>query len=125
MAVAGLVPAGNSPLLAAVTWFEQVLTGQIATAAAIVAIALVGFRMLSGDLSIRDGVRVVVGCFILFGAPLIARSFVASIRSDELAAAPPAKIQFPAPPPSSPPPTPPGPSSRSGNPFDPNSAGPQ
>lgn len=125
MAPTGLDPAGSSPLLAAVTWIGQVLTGHVATAAAVIAIAFVGFRLLSGDLSIRDGARVVVGCFILFGAPLIAKSFVAAIQGNEIVTAPTGETQNLMPPPSSPLQAPEVPPAQNGNPFDPNPARPQ
>jgi type IV secretion system protein VirB2 len=49
----------------------------MATAAAVVAIAVVGFMMLSGRMNWRYGATVIVGCFVLFGAATI----VAGIQS--------------------------------------------
>ena len=42
---------------------------------AIVAIALVGFLMLSGRMRYTRSLRVFVGCFVLFGASAIAALF--------------------------------------------------
>jgi type IV secretory pathway VirB2 component (pilin) len=70
-------PAGSSALVAAVNWLQGTLLGTVATTVAIVAIASVGFMMLSGRVNVRRGATVIVGCFILFGAPSIA----AGIRS--------------------------------------------
>ncbi|MEY2943436.1 MAG: hypothetical protein RLY97_1450 [Pseudomonadota bacterium] len=73
-------PSAETALPAAVSWVEQLLLGQLGTIIAIVAVAFVGMSMLSGRMALRDGVRVVLGCFILFGAPLIAHGFIDMVR---------------------------------------------
>jgi type IV secretory pathway VirB2 component (pilin) len=70
-------PAGSSPLIAAMQWLEGTLLGNLATTAAVIAVAAVGFMMLTGRIEWRRGLTVVVGCFIIFGAV----SIVAGIRS--------------------------------------------
>lgn len=70
-------PAGSGPLTAAVRWLEGTLLGTIATVAAVIAVATVGFMMLTGRMNWRYGATVVLGCFILFGAA----SIVAGIHS--------------------------------------------
>jgi type IV secretion system protein VirB2 len=70
-------PAGSSPLIAALDWVQGTLLGNLATTAAVIAVAAVGFLMLTGRLDWRRGLTVVVGCFIIFGAV----SIVAGIRS--------------------------------------------
>jgi type IV secretory pathway VirB2 component (pilin) len=70
-------PAGSSPLVAALDWIQGTLQGHVATSAAVIAIAAVGFMMLTGRLEWRRGVVVVIGCFVIFGAAAI----VAGIRS--------------------------------------------
>ena len=70
-------PAGSSPLVAALTWVQGTLLGNLATTAAVIAVAAVGFLMLTGRLDWRRGLTVVIGCFIIFGAV----SIVAGIRS--------------------------------------------
>ncbi|MCA6286622.1 TrbC/VirB2 family protein [Phenylobacterium sp.] len=70
-------PAGSSPLIAALSWVQNTLLGTVATSAAVIAIAIVGFLMLSGRMDWRRGVIVIVGAFIIFGAV----SIVAGIRS--------------------------------------------
>lgn len=57
----------------AIDWLASLFTGTIATVAATLAIAGVGLAMLQGRLVFRSGLRVVCGCFVLFGAPYIAR----------------------------------------------------
>jgi type IV secretion system protein VirB2 len=70
-------PAGSSPLIAALDWVQGTLLGNLATTAAVIAVAAVGFLMLTGRLDWRRGLTVVIGCFIIFGAV----SIVAGIRS--------------------------------------------
>jgi len=70
-------PAGSSPLLAALNWVQGTLLGNVATSAAVIAIAVVGFLMLTGRIEWKRGLVVVVGAFIIFGAV----SIVAGIRS--------------------------------------------
>ena len=70
-------PAGSGVLVAAVRWLEGTLLGTIATVVAIIAVASVGFLMLTGRINWRYGATVILGCFILFGAA----SIVAGIQS--------------------------------------------
>lgn len=65
-------PSGASSLVAALAWVQGTLLGTIATLIAVIAIASIGFAMLSGRVDMRHGVRMVLGCFILFGASTIA-----------------------------------------------------
>lgn len=64
-------PQGSGPILAAVEWLQGTLLGNVATTVAVIAVALVGFMMLTGRINWRYGVSVIVGCFILFGAAAI------------------------------------------------------
>jgi type IV secretion system protein VirB2 len=73
----GTDPQGSGPILAAVEWLQGTLLGNVATAVAVIAVALVGFMMLTGRMNWRYGVTVIVGCFILFGAA----SIVSGIQS--------------------------------------------
>jgi type IV secretion system protein VirB2 len=70
-------PAGSGVLVSAVNWLQGTLLGTIATAVAVIAVAAVGFMMLTGRINWRYGVTVILGCFILFGAS----SIVAGIHS--------------------------------------------
>jgi len=70
-------PAGSGVLVSAVNWLQGTLLGTIATVVAVIAVAAVGFMMLTGRINWRYGVTVVLGCFILFGAA----SIVAGIHS--------------------------------------------
>ena len=64
-------PQGSGPILAAVNWVRGTMEGGIATAVAVMAVAFVGFMMLTGRMNWRHGITVVIGCFILFGAATI------------------------------------------------------
>ena len=70
-------PAGSGPIVAALAWMQGTLLGTVATAVAVMAVATVGFMMLTGRMNWRFGATVIIGCFILFGAA----SIVAGIQS--------------------------------------------
>lgn len=65
-------PPDASVLVPAAGWVQGTLTGTLANIVAIIAVASIGFAMLLGRIDVRRGVTVLVGCFILFGAPTIA-----------------------------------------------------
>jgi type IV secretion system protein VirB2 len=64
-------------IVGAITWLQGTLLGTFATVAAVIAVAVVGFMMLTGRINWRHGAVVILGCFILFGAA----SIVAGIRA--------------------------------------------
>lgn len=64
--------ASQQPIANSVSWIADTLLGELAISLCVVAVALVGFSMLTGRLSLRRGARVVLGCFILLGAPVLA-----------------------------------------------------
>ncbi|MGQ3179727.1 MAG: TrbC/VirB2 family protein [Blastomonas fulva] len=70
-------PAGSGVLVSAVQWLQGTLLGTLATVVAVIAVAAVGFLMLTGRINWRYGATVILGCFILFGAA----SIVAGIQS--------------------------------------------
>jgi type IV secretion system protein VirB2 len=61
-------PAGAGPIVAALGWLQGTLLGHVATTVAVIAVAMIGFMMLTGRLNWRFGATVIVGCFVLFGA---------------------------------------------------------
>ena len=69
-------PAGSGAISGALLWLQGTLMGTVATVAAVIAVAGVGFMMLTGRMNWRYGLTVILGCFILFGAG----SIVAGIR---------------------------------------------
>lgn len=67
---------GGTPMVESARWIEGLVLGEIALVVCIIAVALIGALMLTGRLPLREGARVVVGCFVLMGAPVIAVGFV-------------------------------------------------
>ena len=67
---------GGTPIVESARWIEGVMLGEIALGVCIIAVAFIGALMLTGRLPLREGMRVVVGCFVLLGAPVIAAGFV-------------------------------------------------
>jgi len=76
-AAVGVDPQGSGVLIRAVSWLQGTLLGSVATVVAVIAVASVGFMMLTGRINWRYGAIVILGCFILFGAA----SIVAGIRA--------------------------------------------
>jgi type IV secretion system protein VirB2 len=70
-------PQGSGPIVSAVQWLQGTLLGTVATVLAVIAVACVGFLMLTGRMDWRRGGVVILGCFILFGAV----SIVSGIRA--------------------------------------------
>ena len=100
-------PAGSGAIVAAVWWLQATLLGTVATTVAVIAVSSVGLMMLTGRVNLRQGLTVVAGCFILFGASTIVAGIQSSLSGSDLAAAP------YAPPPSAPPPLPQAPPANS------------
>jgi type IV secretory pathway VirB2 component (pilin) len=75
--VVGANPPGSGPINNALGWIQGTLLGNLATTAAVIAVAACGFMMLTGRLNWKFGATVIMGCFVLFGATAI----VAGIQS--------------------------------------------
>jgi type IV secretory pathway VirB2 component (pilin) len=90
-------PQSQNALVAALGWIDTTLLGSLATLVAVIAVASVGFMLLSGRIDMRRGVQVILGCFILFGASSIAAGIVRAAsgtgpQPEVLPAPPPAPI---------------------------------
>lgn len=68
-------PPGSAVLAGAIDWMTGTLLGSLAIGLCIIAVGTVGLMLLSGRIVIREAARVVLGCFILLGAPVIASAF--------------------------------------------------
>lgn len=98
-------PSEPSVFVAASEWVQATLLGSLATAVAVIAVATVGFMLLSGRVNLKRGLTVIVGCFILFGASSIANglraaaSSVTNASGESIAAVPlqPTALQLPPP----------------------------
>lgn len=66
-------PGNTSVLVAAVDWIQSLVFGTMGSILAIAGVAWLGFEMLTGRVSIRSAAKMVLGLFILFGAPGMAR----------------------------------------------------
>lgn len=71
-------PMAQTPVAASLGWIEGVLFGPVAVIFCVIAVAFVGAAMMTGRLAVRRGALVIVGCFILFGAPIIANALMLS-----------------------------------------------
>jgi type IV secretory pathway VirB2 component (pilin) len=80
LAQAGTDPRGSGPIVAAVYWVQNTVLGNIATAVAVVAVAVVGFMMLTGRMNWKHGITVILGCFIIFGATVIVAGIQGAAR---------------------------------------------
>ncbi|NDC57347.1 MAG: type VI secretion protein, partial [Alphaproteobacteria bacterium] len=61
-------------------WVQGTLLGNVATTVAVVAVAIVGFMMLTGRMNWRHGATVIIGCFIVFGAAAIVAGIQTAAR---------------------------------------------
>lgn len=68
--------SGSQVLETGANWLVSLMTGSLALGLCVLAIAVIGLLMLGGRLPVRDGLRVVLGCFVLLGAPAIAAAFM-------------------------------------------------
>jgi type IV secretion system protein VirB2 len=80
---------GSAPMMQSVQWIEHVMLGEIALGLCVIAVAFLGALMLTGRLPLRDGGRIVAGCFLVLGAPLIAAEFVDNRGELNVASTPP------------------------------------
>lgn len=64
-------------------WIVGVLEGDVTKSLCVLAIAMIGFSMLAGRVSVVRAGQVILGCFILLGAPAIAASIMDTLGPDE------------------------------------------
>ena len=67
--------ATGTSLESAVSWIADLMTGSIAISLCVIAVAFLGFTMLTGRVPIRRGLFIALGAFILLAAPIIATGF--------------------------------------------------
>lgn len=94
----------SSPIVTAVDWISAVLLGQLALGLCVLAVAFVGFLMMSGRVPIKTGMRVAIGCFVILGAPSIAAGFLGAFPPSAPPAPPVSPIAADPPPAREPPP---------------------
>lgn len=108
-------PGSASSIVAGVTWIEHALLDTAATAIAVICVAGLGYQFLIGRIPSRRAITVVLGCFILFGAPSIAAALSALARPEPAVGT----VAQDATPPPQAPPIYRSPSRAAPNPFDP------
>ncbi|MGB3470389.1 MAG: TrbC/VirB2 family protein [Erythrobacter sp.] len=64
-------PSVAEPMEASVSWINDALFGEVALSLCVLAVVFLGGMMLTGRLPLRNGVRILVGCFALLGAPVV------------------------------------------------------
>ncbi|WP_420607448.1 TrbC/VirB2 family protein [Novosphingopyxis sp.] len=74
-------PAGSGVVVSAASWLQGTLLGTLATIVAVIAVAAVGFGMLTGRINWRHGAVVILGCFVLFGAASIVGGIQSTAQS--------------------------------------------
>ena len=84
---------GEPVLGSAIEWITSTMLGSIALGLCTIAVAVVGLMMLEGRVPIRQGARVIVGCFVIFGAPVIAAGLMGAWQSETVAQPPPITVE--------------------------------
>lgn len=69
----------NSAIGEAAQWFSNLVSGSLAQGLAVLGFGLLGFLLLGGKLPLRRAGSVVIGTFLLFGAPVIAAGLLTSL----------------------------------------------
>jgi len=104
-AASSLFDTPGSPVLAsAADWAAGTLFGGIAASLCVLAVAFIGVMLMTGRLAIRDGIRTVIGCFVLLGAPVLAGGLLEAAGAAVPSAAPSVPMIEAAPPPAALPP---------------------
>jgi type IV secretory pathway VirB2 component (pilin) len=75
-------PGAPGGLARAVNWLESSALGPVALCVGVIAVAGIGFSLLSGRLPLRRGSAVLVGCFVVFAARVLAAGLT-GISSDQ------------------------------------------
>lgn len=88
-------------------WITSLVIGPLGTGLAVIAVAWFGFGLLGGHFSFRRGGTLILGCFLLFTAPVLANALVSLVWSAAEVALPdsPQRIEVEPPPKPATPPT--------------------
>lgn len=78
---------GSDPLGAASTWITDLVAGSASLAIAVIAVAAIGFQLMSGRLVMMTAARTLLGVFILLGAGSIAAALIRVAEVDDTAVA--------------------------------------
>ena len=87
----------DSVFAVAIGWVVGLLSSEVSTILAVIAVAIFGMLVILGRGDVRSGGRVAVGCFIVFGAATIAQGLLGVI-GQEREVVPLPEVGSPAPP---------------------------
>ncbi|MBB4150199.1 TrbC/VirB2 family protein [Sphingobium scionense] len=73
--------SNDNGIVEAVQWGERLLLGSVGTSVMIMAVAILGLFALRGCMDRSFAVRVLLGCFIIIGAPMIAAGIMTTAAS--------------------------------------------
>ena len=73
------IAASDTALVQAATWGQHLTSGSLATLAATIAVAGLGYALIAGRLELRRAARIVGGCFLLFSAQAIVAEFTSGV----------------------------------------------
>lgn len=74
------VTQNDDPLGTSATWIAGLSTGSIAVSLAVLAVAAIGFQLLSGRLQVRSAARTLLGVFVLLGSGLTATTLIGLVE---------------------------------------------
>ena len=69
------------PIEDSANWMSSFVVGELAVTLCVVAVAFLGFLLLSGRIAVRRGITVLLGSFVVLGAPIIAAAFTGLARN--------------------------------------------
>jgi hypothetical protein len=69
-------------IFGAVRWVEQLMLGTVATSAMVMAVSILGLMALDGRLDRKLAVRIILGCFVIVGAPTIVAGIMMTAGGD-------------------------------------------
>lgn len=64
-------------------WLIALTSGSLAIALAVLAVAGIGFAMLTGRMDLRRAGRVMIGCFLIFGAGTLAAQLLSFTNTEQ------------------------------------------
>jgi hypothetical protein len=74
---------GVEPINSVISWLVGLFLGSLASGIAIIAVASIGISMFTGRIPLRRALRLVLGCFVLFGALTMSRGIIGTIIGAE------------------------------------------
>jgi type IV secretory pathway VirB2 component (pilin) len=74
-----LLDSGREALIMqCVQWIERVVMGEASLGPSVIPVALIGAALLGGRLSVRNGMRILIGVFVVLSIPVVAEGLGSS-----------------------------------------------